>query len=83
MRLVKSWAICDVNGYKFHTNSWSEGRKTYNAGVCVKGSADSIDEITYYGILQEIDPNPRRKTRRMGSVAYVTKKDTSSTLVLN
>ena len=54
MRVVQTWPICDVNGYRFHTNSWSEGRKTDNSGVSVKGTAESIDETIYYGILQEI-----------------------------
>ena len=43
-----------MNGYRFHTNSWSEGRKTYNAGVTVRGNAHDEDGVDYYGILQEI-----------------------------
>ncbi|WMV45175.1 hypothetical protein MTR67_038560 [Solanum verrucosum] len=39
-----------INGYKFHTEEWSKGKKTNNSGVWVKGEGD----INYYGVLQEI-----------------------------
>ncbi|XP_049403003.1 uncharacterized protein LOC125866713 [Solanum stenotomum] len=39
-----------INGYKFHTEEWSKGKKTNNSGVWVKGEGD----IDYYGVLQEI-----------------------------
>ncbi|XP_019240729.1 PREDICTED: uncharacterized protein LOC109220717 [Nicotiana attenuata] len=39
-----------VNGYKFHTEEWSNGKKTKNSGVWVKGDRD----VDYYGVLQEI-----------------------------
>ncbi|XP_019240549.1 PREDICTED: uncharacterized protein LOC109220542 [Nicotiana attenuata] len=39
-----------VNGYKFHTEEWSNGKKTNNSGVWVKGEGD----VDYYGVLQEI-----------------------------
>ncbi|WMV09053.1 hypothetical protein MTR67_002438 [Solanum verrucosum] len=39
-----------INGYTFHTEEWSKGKKTNNSGVWVKGEGD----IDYYGVLQEI-----------------------------
>ncbi|XP_059299092.1 uncharacterized protein LOC132051859 isoform X1 [Lycium ferocissimum] len=39
-----------LNGYRFHTEEWSKGKKTNNSGVWVKGDGD----VDYYGVLQEI-----------------------------
>ena len=39
-----------INGYKFHREEWSKGKKTNNSGVWVKGEGD----INYYVVLQEI-----------------------------
>jgi hypothetical protein len=43
-----------VNGYVFHTEEYRQGRKTYNSGVCVKGSTNSELEVDYYGRLEEV-----------------------------
>jgi len=43
-----------VNEYVFHTEEYGQGRKTYNNGVCVKGSTSSELEVDYYGRLEEI-----------------------------
>jgi len=43
-----------VNGYVFHTEEYGQGRKTYNIGVCVKGSTSSELEVDYYGRLEEV-----------------------------
>jgi len=43
-----------VNGYVFHTEEYRQGRKTYNNGVCVKGSTSSELEVDYYGRLEEV-----------------------------
>jgi len=43
-----------VNGYVFHTEEYGQGRKTYNNGVCVKGSTSSELEVDYYGRLEEV-----------------------------
>ncbi|PKU84739.1 hypothetical protein MA16_Dca008149 [Dendrobium catenatum] len=51
---VKTWPIYIVNGFRFHTKSWSEGRKTENYGVCVRGNTHEKDECDYYGILNEV-----------------------------
>jgi hypothetical protein len=37
-RKVKCYNEYFVNGYVFHTEEYEHGRKTYNSGVCVKGS---------------------------------------------
>jgi len=38
----------------FHTEEYGQGRKTYNNGVCVKGSTSSELEVDYYGRLEEV-----------------------------
>jgi len=38
----------------FHTKEYEHGRKTYNIGVCVKGSTNSELEVDYYGRLEEV-----------------------------
>jgi hypothetical protein len=43
-----------VNGYVFHIEEYGQGRKTYNNGVCVKGSTSSELEVDYYGRLEEV-----------------------------
>lgn len=51
---VKTWPIYFVNGYKFHTTTWSGGKSTANNGVCVKGTDYGQCEHDYYGTLDEI-----------------------------
>jgi hypothetical protein len=48
-----SWNMHFVNGYKFHTQEWSNGKKTTNCGVHVKGITEG-GEDDYYGIIQHI-----------------------------
>ncbi|GAU48783.1 hypothetical protein TSUD_406260 [Trifolium subterraneum] len=48
-----SWHMYFVNGYKFHTQDWSHGKKTTNCGVHVKGLTNG-GEDDYYGIIQNI-----------------------------
>ncbi|KAL3358674.1 hypothetical protein AABB24_015666 [Solanum stoloniferum] len=43
-----------MNGYKFHTASWGEGKSTYNSGVCVSGTGQNGSISEYYGVLKEI-----------------------------
>ena len=38
----------------FHTEEYGHGRKTYNSGVCIKGSTYSEFEVDYYGKLEEV-----------------------------
>ena len=53
-RKVKCYNEYFVNGYVFHTEEYGQGRKTYNCGVCVKGSTSSELEVDYYGRLEEV-----------------------------
>ncbi|XP_058758797.1 uncharacterized protein LOC131632049 [Vicia villosa] len=48
-----SWNIYFINGYKFHTEEWSKGRKTVNCGVHVKGLAEG-GKNDFYGIIKHI-----------------------------
>jgi len=38
----------------FHTEEYGHRRKTYNSGVCIKGSTCSKFEVDYYGKLEEV-----------------------------
>ena len=53
-RKVKCYNGYFVNGYVFHTEEYGHGKKTYNNGVCVKGSTSSELEVEYYGRLEEV-----------------------------
>jgi len=53
-RKVKCYNRYFINGYMFHTEEYGHGRKTYNSGVCVKGSTSSELEVDYYGRLEEV-----------------------------
>ncbi|CAL5207039.1 unnamed protein product [Lathyrus oleraceus] len=48
-----SWNMYFINGYKFHTEGWSKGRKTSNCGVHVKGLAEG-GNTDFYGIIKHI-----------------------------
>ncbi|WCJ43095.1 hypothetical protein M5689_023857 [Euphorbia peplus] len=54
LRLVKSYPICFVNGYRFHTTSHGTRRSTMNSGVCIKGGNYSETSSDYYGRLIEV-----------------------------
>ena len=53
-RKVKCYNGYFVNEYVFHTKEYGQGRRTYNCGVCVKGSTSSELEVDYYGRLEEV-----------------------------
>ena len=53
-RKVKCYNGYFFNGYVFHTEEYGHGRKTYNNGVCIKGSTSSEFEVDYYGRLEEV-----------------------------
>jgi hypothetical protein len=53
-RKVKCYNKYFINGYVFHTEEYEHGRKTYNSGVCVKGSTCNEFEVDYYGKLEEV-----------------------------
>jgi hypothetical protein len=52
-RCVKEWHTYFVNGYKFHTQSWTVGKKTINSGVYVKGVSEG-GEDDFYGVIKRI-----------------------------
>jgi hypothetical protein len=54
LRIVKTWPIYFVNGFKFHTKAHSIGKSTMNCGVCVKGTGYGEYENDFYGQLEEI-----------------------------
>jgi hypothetical protein len=53
-RKVKCYNGYFINGYVFHTEEYGHGRKTYNSGVCIKGSTSSEFEVDYYGRLEKV-----------------------------
>jgi hypothetical protein len=53
-RKVKCYNRYCFNGYVFHTAEYGHERKTYNNGVCVKGSTCSEFEVDHYGKLEEV-----------------------------
>ena len=53
-RKVKCYNGYFVNGYVFHTEEYGYGRKTYNNGICIKGSTSSEFEVDYYEKLKEV-----------------------------
>jgi hypothetical protein len=53
-RKVKCYNEYFVNGYVFHTEEYEHEKKTYNSGVCIKGSTSSEFEVDYYGRLEEV-----------------------------
>ena len=53
--MVKTWPMYFVNGYKFHMQSWNDSNKTFNYGICVKGTRNmNFSEDDFYSILKEI-----------------------------
>jgi len=48
-----SWHKYFINGYKFHTEAWTRGKKTTNSGVYVKGVTEG-GEDDFYGVIQHI-----------------------------
>ncbi|XP_058763487.1 uncharacterized protein LOC131636921 [Vicia villosa] len=53
IKRAKKWHTYFVNGYKFHTDEWTEGKKTINSGVFVKGVTDG-GEDDFYGVITHI-----------------------------
>ena len=67
MKCVKEWHTYFVNGYKFHTNTWSKGKKTINSGVHVKGLTEG-GEDDFYGIIHriyELEYNTSNKPKKV------------------
>ena len=53
-RKVKCYNMYFINGHVFYTKEQGQGRKTFNNGVCVKGSTFNEFEVNYYGKLKDI-----------------------------
>lgn len=54
-RVVKTYPIYFVNGYKFNTKEYGAEKLTNNTGVFVKGSDDLENHINdFYGVLTQI-----------------------------
>ena len=53
IKCIKECHTYFVNGYKFHTNAWSKGKKTINSGVHVKGFTEG-GEDDFYWIIHRI-----------------------------
>ncbi|XP_004506268.1 uncharacterized protein [Cicer arietinum] len=51
--MVKTWHKYYINGYKFHTKTWSQGKKTISSGVYVKGVTGGWED-DFYGVIQHI-----------------------------
>ena len=54
LRLVNTWPMFIVNGYKFHTGALNGDKKTYNCEVCAKGVGEDGIENDFYGILKQV-----------------------------
>ncbi|XP_058732953.1 uncharacterized protein LOC131604516 [Vicia villosa] len=50
---VNEWHTYFVNGYKFHPEEWSVGKKTVNSGIVVKGITEG-GEDDFYGVITHI-----------------------------
>jgi len=53
-RYVSTWTAYRVNGFKFHTETRSVGKRTYNCGVGVCGTGEGCIENDYYGVPKDI-----------------------------
>ena len=54
LRSIRTYSGYYVNGYKFYTIKYGDNKSTMNSGVCIKGSNNNVDELDYYGQLNEI-----------------------------
>ena len=52
--MLRTWNKYFVNGYKFHTRSWSNNKKIMNSGIWVEGSYENEGSDDYYGYFDEI-----------------------------
>ncbi|GAB2275411.1 hypothetical protein Dimus_039130 [Dionaea muscipula] len=53
---VSTYPVYFINGYVFHIEEYAQRRKTWNCGVCIKGTNYNVEgsESDFYGILNEI-----------------------------
>ena len=53
MSYVQEWHTYFVNGYKFHSQAWTKGKKMINSEVHIKGlTKGGADD--FYGVIQHI-----------------------------
>ncbi|KAM0873062.1 hypothetical protein ACQ4PT_038316 [Festuca glaucescens] len=54
--VARTYSSYTINGYKFHTKSYDEGRPTQSSGVALvsKLSSSSNESRTYYGVITQI-----------------------------
>ena len=50
---ANEWHTYFVNRYKFHIETWTEGKKTINSGIFIKGVTDG-GENDLYGFVKNI-----------------------------
>ena len=53
-RHVSKWTMYRVNGFKFHIETRSIGKKIYNCGVGVCGMGEGGIQNDYYGVPKDI-----------------------------
>ena len=53
-RKMKCYNEYFINGHVFHTEEYSQVRKTYNNGVHVKRSTSNEFEVDYYEMLEKV-----------------------------
>jgi hypothetical protein len=53
-RKVKCYNGYFINGHVFHTEEYGQGRKTYNSGICIKGSISNEFKVDHYEKLKEV-----------------------------
>ncbi|CAL5192858.1 unnamed protein product [Lathyrus oleraceus] len=53
IQITNEWRTYFVNGYKFHIETLTEGKKTINSGVIVKGVTNG-GEDDFYGFVKHI-----------------------------
>jgi hypothetical protein len=53
-RQAKSFPGYVINGFRFHTKVYVEGRKSENYRICMKGGEYDSNSVDYYGVLKEV-----------------------------
>lgn len=54
-KTASCYEVYDINGYRFHTETYGQNKATNSSGVCIQGEwDDNSEQHDYYGILQEV-----------------------------
>jgi Domain of unknown function (DUF4216) len=51
---VSCYGAYDVNGYRFHIETYGIDKAIINSGICIKGSWYDGTEHDYYGVLEDV-----------------------------